>query len=82
LADRFSGGLQDASRKTRPGHALLDLGYLTRAALAAGGIAPDRIGSLRDVCTACNPERFHSYRRDGAAAGRQIHFIAARAACD
>ena len=77
LTDRFSSVLPDASRKTRPGHVRLDLGLLARAALAAGGVEPDQIGSLPDVCTACNPERFHSYRRDGAKAGRQIHFIAA-----
>jgi YfiH family protein len=79
LADRFSGALPDASRRTRPGHVLLDLGQLTRVALAAGGIEPGRIGSLLDVCTACHPERFHSHRRDGAKAGRQVHFIAAGA---
>jgi YfiH family protein len=82
LTDRFPGAVPDASRKTRPGHVMLDLGRLTRVALAAGGVAPSRMGSLRDVCTACNPERFHSYRRDGATAGRQIHFIAAGAARD
>lgn len=80
LTDRFPADVLDASRKTRPGHVMLDLGRLTRVALAASGIAPGQIGSLLDVCTACNPERFHSYRRDGASAGRQIHFIAAGAA--
>ncbi len=82
LADRFPIALPDASRKTRPGHVLLDLGLLAHAELAAGGIEPSQIGSLPDVCTACSPERFHSYRRDGAMAGRQIHFIAAGAASD
>ena len=82
LADRFPIALPDASRKKRPGHVLLDLGLLAHAELAAGGIEPSQIGSLPDVCTACSPERFHSYRRDGAMAGRQIHFIAAGAASD
>ena len=27
-------------------------------------------------CTRCNPELFHSYRRDGPGSGRQIGFIA------
>ncbi len=82
LAGRFPNVLPDASRKTRPGHVLLDLGLLADAALAAEGIEPGQIGSLPAVCTACNPERFHSYRRDGAQAGRQIHFIAAGAGSD
>ena len=82
LAERFSLALPEASQETRPGHVKLDLGQLTRIALAAEGIDPGRIGSLPDVCTACDPERFHSYRRDGAAAGRQIHFIAAGVASD
>ena len=82
LSERLPGALPDASSLTRPGHVMLDLGRLTRAALAAAGIFPGQIGSLPDVCTACNPERFHSYRRDGAAAGRQIHFIAAGTASD
>ncbi len=82
LAERFSLALPDASRNTSSGHVMLDLGQLTRVALAAGGIDSARIGSLRDVCTACNPERFHSYRRDGATAGRQSHFIAAGVASD
>ena len=82
LANRFPDALPSASRTTRPGHVLLDLGQLTRVALAAGGIESGRVGSLPDVCTACDPERFHSYRRDGAKAGRQIHFIAAGVADD
>ena len=65
---------------SRPGHARIDLGRLTRVALLAAGLDPDAVAALPDTCTRCNSERFHSYRRDGAAAGRLVHFVAARPA--
>jgi YfiH family protein len=77
LRDRFGFALDAHLRPTRAGHAALDLGRLARAALVAGGVAPDAVRALPDTCTCCDPERFHSYRRDGAAAGRLVHFIAA-----
>ncbi len=77
---RFFETLPRALRPTRPGHAQLDLALLAREALRAEGVAEDRIGLLEVGCTACDAERFHSYRRDGRRAGRLVHFIAARAA--
>lgn len=79
MADRFTPQLADATEPTRPGHARLDLGKLAHAALLASGLREERIGRVAG-CTACEPERFHSYRRDGARAGRLLHFIAARSA--
>jgi YfiH family protein len=67
-----------ASAPTRPGHARIDLGALSAVALARAGVAPARIAQLPSCCTRCDPTRFHSYRRDGARAGRLIHHIAAR----
>jgi len=78
LRPQFGGGLDAALTPTRPGHARLDLGALTREALIAAGLVAAAVGSLRDACTRCDADRFHSYRRDGAAAGRLVHFIAAR----
>ncbi len=78
--ERFSETLPRALLPTRPGHARLDLGLLAREALRAEGVADDRIGFLEDDCTACDAQRFHSYRRDGREAGRLVHFIAAGAA--
>jgi hypothetical protein len=75
--ERFSEILPRALRQTRPGHARLDLGLLAREALRAEGVESDRIGFLEGDCTACDSERFHSYRRDGSEAGRLVHFIAA-----
>jgi len=76
---RFSETLPRASRRTRPGHARLDLGLLAREALRAEGVEGDSIGFLAGNCTACDAERFHSYRRDGSETGRLVHFIAAGA---
>jgi len=78
LRGRFAPALPGAVRPTRPGHVALDLAALAREALAGAGLAPDAVGALPDACTRCDPERFHSYRRDGLAAGRLVHFIAAR----
>jgi YfiH family protein len=77
LGGRFGPALRDCTRATRAGHAALDLAALARAALVAGGLAPELVGALPGACTRCDPERFHSYRRDGPAAGRLVHYIAA-----
>jgi len=77
LEPRFSETLPSALRRTRAGHAQLDLGLLAREALRAGGVERERIGFLEDACTACDAERFYSYRRDGPETGRLVHFISA-----
>ncbi|MBW2576576.1 MAG: polyphenol oxidase family protein [Deltaproteobacteria bacterium] len=73
----FSEILPRALRQTRPGHAQLDLGLLAREALRAAGVERERIGYLEGACTACDAERFYSYRRDGPETGRLVHFISA-----
>lgn len=78
LAQRY-GGLIDAQlRASRPGHAFLDLGGLALCALERAGLERAQLGSFPDACTRCDARRFHSFRRDGAAAGRMLHFVAAR----
>jgi len=79
LEERFSETLPRALRQSRPGHARLDLGLLAREALRAEGVENDRIGFVEGACTACDAERFYSYRRDGPETGRLVHFIAAGA---
>ncbi len=64
--------------ETRKGHARIDLGRLSMNALVRSGVAPPDCRQLEDACTACDPDRFHSYRRDGLAAGRLVHFIISR----
>lgn len=78
LGERFGDAVATALAPTRPGHHRLDLVVLVRDALVRAGLAPDAIGALADACTHCDPARFHSYRRDGAGAGRLLHHIAAR----
>jgi YfiH family protein len=79
LRARFAGELDDALRPTHPAHWRLDLGRLARRACERAGLEAARVGVLPDACTACDPERFHSHRRDGARAGRLVHFVVAGA---
>jgi YfiH family protein len=71
--------LSHALRPSRPGHALLDLGAVALAALAACGVPAGAVGRATAVCTCCDPRRLASYRRDGSRAGRLVHFIEASA---
>jgi len=60
-------------RPARPGHAFLDLFALNRLQLVGAGVparAIERVGG----CTACDPGRYASYRRDRSA-GRLVHFV-------
>ena len=72
---RFESLMQSAARPTRAGHARLDLGAFASAELVSTGLSIARIGSFAGSCTSCDRERFHSYRRDGARAGRMLHFV-------
>jgi len=74
----FDADLDAATTAGRPGHHQLDLGALARAALVRAGVSPHEIGALASSCTSCDAQRFHSYRRDGARAGRLVHWIAVR----
>ena len=76
LRARYGALLDAALTPARPGHARLALGALAQFALARAGIAPAAIGAAARLCTRCDAARFHSYRRDGAAAGRLAHWIA------
>lgn len=75
LAERFGDAVDAALRATRPGHFEIELARLAALDLARAGIAPERIAVLEDACTACDPRRFHSYRRDGPSSGRLFHYI-------
>ncbi len=72
---RFHALMESATRPTRAGHARLDLGAFAIAELVSAGLSTERIGSFVGSCTSCDHERFHSYRRDGARAGRLLHFV-------
>jgi YfiH family protein len=74
MRERFGAAAEGALRPARPGHALLDLAALARAALLAAGVPAGAIGAVA-ACTRCDAERFHSFRRDGARAGRLLSWI-------
>ena len=78
LSRRFGEALERALRPARAGHHLLDLAALSRHALEQAGVTAERIGGFDGVCTRCDALRFHSYRRDGPAAGRLLHFVQLR----
>ncbi len=78
LAPRFGAALDAVRQAVRPGHWMLDLGAAVRFELERAGFAAERIAALGGTCTACDAQRFHSYRRDGPRAGRLVHFVAAR----
>lgn len=54
----------------------VDLRAAARTALVAAGIPDDAI-SDHGGCTACQPERYHSYRASGGTCGRQVGMILA-----
>ncbi|HVT44359.1 MAG TPA: polyphenol oxidase family protein [Thermoanaerobaculia bacterium] len=61
----------DRSRGPRP---FLDLAGFARRRLVAGGIDEGRIHDSGE-CTRCEGSRFHSYRRSGPAAGRNLAVV-------
>lgn len=75
LAERYAGLLEGALVPGRPGRFQLDLPLLAERVLASAGVESTRIGTEARLCTICGADRFDSYRRDGAAAGRLRHFI-------
>jgi copper oxidase (laccase) domain-containing protein len=77
LSARFGSLDEGVAQPTRTGHARIDLGALVARELASCGFRAQDVGRLPETCTRCEPDRFHSYRRDGARAGRLWHFVAA-----
>jgi YfiH family protein len=64
-------GVVDGESRSR---AYLDLRGLNRWQLEAAGVNPSRIETV-NLCTACRPELFYSYRRDGKGTGRMTSGI-------
>ena len=55
----------------------LDLAGVARSQALSAGVNSEWIHSI-DICTSCHPDKFFSYRRGGAAAGRNISLIGGR----
>ncbi len=66
-----------------PGHqpppkgVLLDLRKANKSQLLTAGLRPQNIHTI-DLCTACNPDLFFSYRKQGPHSGRLMSLIALR----
>lgn len=80
LRVRFSKLVDSVKTPVSPGHWMLDLGALVRLELVRSRVKRANLGSFPDACTCCDAARFHSHRRDGARAGRLLHWIAASTA--
>jgi YfiH family protein len=66
---------EDVARKFGLDHAgRVDLAAANRAQLIECGVAESRI-EIAGLCTFCDAERFHSFRRDKEQAGRMVSFI-------
>lgn len=59
-----------------PGHWRLDVAAINRRLLEAAGVPRDQIVDS-GLCTACDLERFYSYRAEGAGTGRLVAGIVA-----
>jgi polyphenol oxidase len=59
----------------------VDLPAVNRRQLLETGIRRERVYTI-ELCTKCNPMEFHSFRRDGEAAGRQHSFAGIRPAVE
>lgn len=60
---------------TRRKHIAADLAAINRDQLLAAGMKAEHI-EVMGACTCCQPQRFFSYRRDGARSGRHLAVVA------
>jgi polyphenol oxidase len=70
----YEVGPEVAAHFGRQERARIDLVEANRRQLVAAGLAERRIHAAC-LCTMCRGDEFHSYRRDGQAAGRMYSFI-------
>jgi YfiH family protein len=64
-------------RPSRPGHLYLDLQQAILLQLCAAGMPSTHVWSA-DLCTACHPSWFYSYRREGPRSGRMLNVVMIR----
>ncbi len=79
LAERFRAELGAGAGNPRRTGARVDLWLANEVVLRAAGIRRRNLEVL-GRCTSCDPDLFFSHRRDGGRTGRQVGFIAPRAA--
>lgn len=64
-------------RPGRPGHLYLDLQQAIVQQLRDAGVPPAHVWHA-DLCTACHPHWFYSYRREGPRSGRMLNVVMIR----
>jgi YfiH family protein len=74
----YEVGPEVAAQFGEQGRAHISLADANRAQLLALGVTPGRIYAS-NLCTMCLADEFHSFRRDGQAAGRLYSFAGIRA---
>jgi len=77
LASRFRSAFGEAVANAAPAQPRLDLWRANERSLRTAGLRPAHV-EVVGRCTACEPERFFSHRRDRGQTGRQVGFIAPR----
>jgi YfiH family protein len=70
----YEVGEEVARKFGRDSAGRIDLAAANRRQLLEAGVVEERVHAL-GLCTYCDAERFHSYRRDKSAAGRMISYI-------
>jgi polyphenol oxidase len=75
LAERFAAEFGAAVVRAGGVRPHLDLPAAVRATLLDAGLLPEHV-DLQSACTACEPARFYSHRRDKGLTGRHLAFIA------
>ena len=73
-----AGAAREEDFLRREGRVYLDLGAAVKKQLIDSGVERERISGAF-ACTMCGVGQFHSYRRDGARAGRQAMGVRLRA---
>ncbi len=80
VGGEVAGGFPStAVSATREGKVHLDLKSYNREMLLGRGVRPEHI-AVSGFCTICNPELFHSYRRDRGKSGRMLALLGFRSA--
>jgi polyphenol oxidase len=64
-------------RPSRPGHLFLDLQQALVQQLREAGVPSSQVWHA-DLCTACHPGWFYSYRREGPRSGRMLNVVMIR----
>jgi purine-nucleoside/S-methyl-5'-thioadenosine phosphorylase / adenosine deaminase len=74
VRDAFGAGAEGFFRPGPRGRPHLDVPAANRAQLLAAGLRAEAIHRV-DECTLCQPDLYHSYRREGAGGGRMVSFV-------